>query len=131
MFSVLLSKDSAKAGASTSLYGIIGIIIGYIIINWRGLDLLGPYLKCQVWCTALMIIMFIFLFTPSNQDGIDWAGHLGGAIAGLFLSSIHTTIIDTTRERVFRIVFGSLYVIMVLVCFLVFYLTQQPVGAVI
>ena len=93
-----MSKDSVKAGASTSLYGIIGVIIGYIVINWRGLDLLGPMLKCQVWCSAMMIIMFIFLFTPTSvNDNIDWAGHLGGVIAGLFLSCLGPTIVDNTR----------------------------------
>ena len=132
VFSVLISPDNVKAGASTSLYGIIGVIIGYVIINWRGLDLIGPLLKCQVWCTALMIIVFIFLFTPSNVDGsVDVAGHLGGALSGVWLSSINSTIISETREKVFRIVFASLFVIQVLVCFLVFYLTQTPVGPVL
>ena len=30
-----------KGGASTSLYGMIGVILGYIIINWAGLKLVG------------------------------------------------------------------------------------------
>lgn len=128
VFSVLVNKrDGVRAGASTSLYGIIGVIVGYILINWKGLDLLGPILKCQVWCNAMMIILFIIVFTPAEVDGnIDWFGHLGGFLAGLFLSSIGTTILDNTRERVWRVVLGSLYVIMALVCFLVFYLTQEP-----
>ncbi len=37
IFSILLEPDSIKAGASTSLYGIIGFILGYMIINWKGL----------------------------------------------------------------------------------------------
>ena len=130
IFSVLVSPEDVKAGASTSLYGIIGVIIGYIVINWKGLDLLGPYIKCQVWCTAMMIILFIIMFTPTNVNGVDWFGHLGGALAGFFLASIGTTIVDNTRERAFRIVLGILYVVMVLVCTLVFYLTQKPLYSV-
>ena len=30
-----------KGGASTSLYGMIGVILGYLIINWAGLKLVG------------------------------------------------------------------------------------------
>lgn len=32
---------TVKAGASTSLHGMIGLILGYLIINWNGLDLVG------------------------------------------------------------------------------------------
>ena len=28
------SNDTVRAGASTALYGIIGVIFGYIVINW-------------------------------------------------------------------------------------------------
>jgi len=86
-----------KAGASTALFGVIGVILGYIFINWNGLDLVGPIMKCQVWCTGFMIFVFIFIFTPSNSGAIDYFGHLGGFMAGLWLSSIHETIISTGR----------------------------------
>ena len=90
VFSVLVSSANVKAGASTALYGIIGVIMGYVVINWRGLDLIGPMLKCQVYCTAMMIIFIIVMFTPSAiQGSVDVAGHIGGAIAGLFLSCVH------------------------------------------
>jgi len=32
---------SVAGGASTSLYGMLGIILGYLIINWSGLRLVG------------------------------------------------------------------------------------------
>lgn len=124
IFSVVCAPGGVKAGASTALFGIIGVIMGYIIINWNGLDLVGRAMKCQIWCTGLMIIVFIFIFTPSsnNNSGIDYYGHLGGFLAGVWLSAIHDTIIQTTREKVFRIVFMLLLLIQLLVCFLVFYL---------
>jgi rhomboid protease GluP len=132
IFSVLVAPDNVKAGASTSLYGIIGIIMGYIVINWNGLDLIGPMLKCQVWCTALMIIFFILFFTPTNVDGnIDWAGHFGGFLAGIWLSFIHETIVNNKREKIFRVVFFFLFLAQLLVTFFIFQFTQQPVGPVI
>jgi rhomboid protease GluP len=127
IFSVLCSPAGVKAGASTALFGIIGVIIGYIVINWNGLDLIGPAMKCQIWCTALLIIVFIFIFTPSSgESSIDYYGHLGGFMAGIWISSIHTSIINETREKVIRIVFGLLLLTQILVCFLVFYLTSTP-----
>lgn len=63
IFSALNDSTNIKAGASTSLYGVIGVIIGYLIINWKGLDLIGPILKYQLFCSSAMIIAFIFFFS--------------------------------------------------------------------
>ena len=63
IFSALIDQGSTKAGASTSLYGVIGVIIGYMIVNWNGLNLVGPILKYQLCCTSIMIISFIFFFS--------------------------------------------------------------------
>lgn len=113
-------SPDVRAGASTALYGIIGIIMGYIIINWRGLDLIGQAMKCQLWCTAIMIIFFIFAFTPSGN--VDFYGHLGGFMAGVWLSSIHKPIVSEEREKVIRIVFASLLAAQIIASFLVVYL---------
>jgi len=93
IFSDLIDSENVKAGASTSLYGIIGIIIGYLIINWKGLDLIGPILKYQLFCTSIMIIAFIFFFSILGTANVDAFGHLGGFLTGLFLSSINQSII--------------------------------------
>jgi rhomboid protease GluP len=82
------SLNIVKAGASTSLYGIIGAIIGYIILNWRGLDVIGRLLKCQLVFVAAIIVLFIFVLTPYS-DNIDYMGHLGGFLTGLTLCAIH------------------------------------------
>lgn len=45
IFSLAVDTDgfgtTIKAGASTALYGMIGVILGYLIINWSGLKLIG------------------------------------------------------------------------------------------
>lgn len=94
IFSVLIQPNDIKAGASTSLYGIIGFILGYMVINWKGLAVIGPILKCQLFCISLMIIFFIFFFTPEMDTNVDYYGHLGGFLTGFWLTSIHETIID-------------------------------------
>ena len=104
IFSALVGPSGVKAGASTALYGIIGVIIGYIVINWNGLDLVGQQMKCQIFCTGFMVIIFIFIFTPTSASSstgsstsIDYFGHLGGFLSGVWLSSIHDTIVTTKR----------------------------------
>lgn len=127
IFSLVCSPSGVRAGASTALFGIIGVIIGYIVINWNGLDLVGPAMKCQIWCTGMLIIVFIFIFTPSSGTiSIDYYGHLGGFLAGVWISAIHNTIINEKREKILRAVFAFLLFAQILICFLVFYLTSSP-----
>jgi len=102
IFSIVVQRqrNAISAGASTSLFGVIGLILGYLIINWKGLDLVGPAMKCQIYCIAFFIIIFIIIFTPSaatDSGGVDYYGHLGGFLAGVWLSCIHNTIINTNR----------------------------------
>jgi membrane associated rhomboid family serine protease len=79
---------SLKAGASTSLYGMIGVVLGYIIINWNGLYLIGDALRCQVICTTTMLLIFVLIFTPYSST-IDYFGHIGGFLGGVWISAIH------------------------------------------
>jgi rhomboid protease GluP len=114
-------SPDVRAGASTALYGIIGIIMGYLVVNWRGLDLIGKAMKCQLWCTAATIIVFIFAFTPSGN--VDFYGHLGGFLAGVWLAAIHQPIVQEKREKVIRVVFAGLLAAQIVASFLVVYLS--------
>lgn len=57
-----------KAGASTALYGMIGVVIGYIIINWVGLKMVGEQLRCNSICLAMFLLIFVIIFTPSTLN---------------------------------------------------------------
>ena len=89
--------STVKGGASTSLYGMIGVILGYIIINWQGLRLIGDGLRCSILCSFMFLLIFVLLFTPSNVDKVDNWGHLGGFLSGLWVSAIGTPLISETR----------------------------------
>lgn len=115
------SDTIVKAGASTCLFGIIGAIIGYVILNWRGLNLIGRLLKCQLVFTAGIIVLFIFVLTPYS-DNIDYMGHLGGFLTGLTICAIHTTIVSQKREKIMRVIMLFLCVGMLTLWFLLFYL---------
>ena len=118
------SDSIVKAGASTSLYGIIGAIIGYVILNWKGLDVVGRLLKCQLVFVAVIIVLFIFVLTPYS-DNIDYMGHLGGFLTGLTLSAIHSTIRHEKREKIMRAVALFLCAGMLTLWFLLFYLVTK------
>lgn len=96
ILSALLAPQYIKVGASTSLYGIMGIIVGYVIINWSGLNLVGKSMKCQLITLTILLIIFVVIFT-SVSSNIDYFGHLGGFLTGVWLSAFHPTIVDNCR----------------------------------
>lgn len=92
IFSLAVDNNyySIKAGASTALYGMIGVVLGYLIINWTGLHQVGEHLRCNVICLSLFLLIFVLIFTPSNLNtNIDYYGHLGGFLTGIWASAIH------------------------------------------
>jgi membrane associated rhomboid family serine protease len=97
IFSILIAPGSIKVGASTSLYGLIGVIIGYVFINWNGLIVIGTVLRCQLICITIFLIFFVILFSSSNTQNVDFFGHLGGFLTGLWISAIHDPIQSTKR----------------------------------
>ncbi len=93
IFSLAVSSDEdyallIKAGASTALFGMIGLLLGYLIINWNGLDLVGQQLKCSIICTTVFFLIFVLIFTPSSSGKIDYYGHLGGFLTGIWMTAI-------------------------------------------
>ena len=76
----------------------MGICIAYLIINWDGLDIIGPVMKCQLVCIVMLVFIFILIFSSvSGLDRIDYFGHLGGFLTGLWICSIHDTIAKNNR----------------------------------
>ena len=76
-----------KVGSSTSLYGLLGVCIGWVIINWPALDPLGPMLKGKVIFTLILIFAFLMLFTDDAVK-VDFPPHFGGLLAGIWLSAV-------------------------------------------
>lgn len=84
------SPYTVSAGASTSLLGIIGTWIAFLILNWRGLkQMLGEHMQSQLLCFAMINIMFMMIFclgsrnaAGKNDNLTDNWGHLGGFITG-------------------------------------------------
>ncbi len=89
VFSDLISVDSSnemiKSGAINALFGIIGIALGYMLINWPALHLMGPIFKFKAFSQIILAAAFLLLFSDVAKKD-DFAGHLGGVLAGFFLS---------------------------------------------
>jgi len=89
IFSDLLVADVSasmiKLGASNSLYGMLGLSLGYLIINWTALGIIGPLFKFKIILIIFLTGIFMVMYT--DQAGIvDYLGHLGGFLAGIFIS---------------------------------------------
>lgn len=74
-----------KAGATNALFGTLGVGLGYLLINWASLNLMGPFFKFKAFSQILLAIIFLILFCDVAKED-DFAGHLGGFLAGFFLS---------------------------------------------
>lgn len=112
-----------SAGASTALFGMVGIVIGYIIINWSGLIIIGDALRCQIVCTAMLFLIFALIFTPSGSN-IDYFGHLGGFGTGIWISFTHETIAHSTYEKVVRIIFAIFLLLQLGIPAIVFFVSN-------
>jgi membrane associated rhomboid family serine protease len=74
-------------GASTCIFGLLGAILSFFILNWNYLAQLRE-LRCCFMCFLFFFIFlfFTFSFIPSEEgSAIDNFGHLGGLISGIFL----------------------------------------------
>ena len=120
IFTALLSPLVIKAGASTCLFGLLGFTLGYVIVNWRGLNIIGKVLKCQVIYMTFMIIIFIGVLTSFGSN-IDYFGHIGGFITGIGCTGIATPINNGKLEKSLRAFFTILLVAQLAVTFTLFY----------
>ena len=113
-----------KLGASNSLYGMIGLSLGYLIINWAALDIIGPLFRFKMILIIFLAAIFMIMFTDQASN-VDYVGHLGGFMTGIFISAFMPSLKLTTCEIRLRIVLGIFFVAMILCCFLIFYLAPQ------
>jgi membrane associated rhomboid family serine protease len=112
-----------KAGASTALFGMIGVVLGYIIINWVGMHRVGEGMRCNILCIFFFLLIFVLIFTPSTGN-IDYYGHLGGFLTGVWITGFLQSLLDETREKVIKGLFMFFFTIQFAATFLGFFLTH-------
>jgi rhomboid protease GluP len=121
---LLLTSEEYKAGCSPSLFGLLGLCIGYLLINWSSLNCVGFLQKFKLIVIVILLLIFLILFCDVVPN-IDWFSHLGGLVSGILLSCMLTPLKDGRRENVMRIVMSLMLVGLVLACFLFFYLMPK------
>ena len=87
LFTVLIQTNSSSVGASICCFGILGALLGFYVINWKGLTkIFGVNNKCLIVFFPLMMIFLSLIIITTNDSEINMYGHLGGIIFGFFLS---------------------------------------------
>jgi len=90
LFSVLINYNAIAFGASTGIAALMGAYLAYIIVNWEAWDYEGSP-RCMMCCfVGFLLFWNILAGNTSSLSGADmkvdnW-GHLGGLIAGCFMS---------------------------------------------
>ena len=89
LFTVLIQQNTSNVGASICCFGIMGAMIAFYIINWKGLGkIFGVNNKCLiVFFPTMMIFLSLFILSIDDTE-INICGHIGGLIFGFFLGLV-------------------------------------------
>lgn len=96
-------------GASPGLFGIIGSVIGYLILNWNNLSFNGsPRMSLIIQLTFILLLTILFSLRL-NQTIAHLCGLVAGVFVGCFLSARHVNPKGmaealTTHEKTTRII---------------------------
>ncbi len=80
LLSVSFNVNTVSVGASGAIFGLFGALL-YFGYNYRGY--LGNVIKSQILPVVIINLIFGFIST-----GVDVAGHIGGLIGGIIVSSV-------------------------------------------
>ena len=93
LFSNLMAEESCYAysipnclsvGASTSIMGLLGCLLGYVILYWSDIPSRD---RSMLLCYTIFLILYTLLF-GLGSDHIDNNGHIGGLIMGILLGFV-------------------------------------------
>ena len=83
--SVWLMNAPASVGASTAAFGLLGAMLCVHVRYWHGFPT-GFRQSVRWW----LVILALNSALPMVVRQIDWAGHLGGFVAGLAIAGLFT-----------------------------------------
>ena len=121
-----LVTDDISVGASSCIFGLMGALLAYLILNWEALKPLG-FVRYQMLMLILFMMMLNLMVGIGFRTYIDNYAHLGGVIGGItFGLFILKPIVITSYERRMKLIGISLLIMYIIIGFLVFYLARNP-----
>jgi rhomboid protease GluP len=87
--SYLRSADNISVGASGGIFGLMGALLAFAIIERKKID--------KKYISSLMQTIAINLFIGLSIKNIDNFGHIGGLVGGLLIGNI---IYRTSKKKI-------------------------------
>ena len=94
LFSGIANPKAVGVGASTSVFGLVGFYLAYLLTNF---SYMGRKRYGQRWCLLFFVVILVLvnLLIGSHSDNhIDNYAHLGGFITGAFAGLAITDFFD-------------------------------------
>lgn len=71
-------------GPSICITGLFASVLAYFILNWKGLEVLGPARE-YILCLFIMLLLLFVLFPSGGATQLSTYGNIGGFLNGLLL----------------------------------------------
>ena len=75
-------NDDISVGASGAIFGLIGILLSNLILNWRSI------MQSNYFISLIMIIVMIAVISVSGPSNVDIFGHFGGLFWGFIFGFV-------------------------------------------
>lgn len=79
VYNMLQSAPTSSVGASGAVFGLMGALLTIVLAQHRA--------KREINIRALILIIFINLYSGFTSPNIDNAAHIGGFLAGIFITA--------------------------------------------
>lgn len=114
------SVRSISAGASTSIYGIMGVVLGLLFL-YKDEFHIKNFAKQYV---PYIAINLLYSFSDPR---VSVLGHIGGLIGGFLMTGIFDVPYHTLPKRT-KLIFGATYVLLGIIFIAVGYVTAFTIG---
>ena len=109
-FTLDLSPGFCSTGASCGIFGVFGSFIALYFILFENLQW-----RYRIGTLFMVTIILLFLIVAGSQEGIDFNGHLGGFLFGLFMGlALFAYKCPTHKKRVIVTLLGIIVCIILM-----------------
>ena len=99
LYITLANSHAVSAGASGSVYGLIGALLAFTFITKRKVGSLNWVIIFMYVGIGLISSQFTGIFNDDTVSNIDNMAHLGGAIAGAIMGGIYGLVAINNQSK--------------------------------